>query len=104
MKTFTYTSHNSEETMDFASELANKLNAKITDDEISTNVDIIPSVKMSSDVCHEDKIAKILNKYFGDKWVEYSIEEKTLDRISTEITLSITFKNNRKSNITLPIL
>ena len=26
MKTFTYTSHNSEETMDFASELANKLN------------------------------------------------------------------------------
>ena len=78
--------------------------AKITDDEISTNVDIIPSVKMSSDVCHEDKIAKILNKYFGDKWVEYSIEEKTLDRISTEITLSITFKNNRKSNITLPIL
>ena len=24
MKTFTYTSHNSEETMDFASELANK--------------------------------------------------------------------------------
>ena len=79
--------------------------AKIIDDEISTNVDVIPSVQqLSSDVYHEDKIAKILNKYFGDKWVEYSIEEKTLDRISTEITLSITFKNNRKSNITLPIL
>ena len=75
---------------------------KITnDEEIST----IPSVEqISSDVYHEDKIAKVLNKYFGDKWVEYSIEEKTLDRISTEITLSITFKNNRKSNITLPIL
>ena len=51
---------------------------------------------------HEDKIAKVLNKYFGDKWVEYSIEENVINRISTEITISIVFKNNRKGNITLP--
>ena len=63
-----------------------------------------PTTLLSSDVYHEDKIAKVLNKYFGDKWVEYSIEEKTLDRISTEITLTVVFKNNRKSNITLPVL
>ena len=78
--------------------------AKIIDEEISTNVDIIPSVEqISSDVCHEDdKIAKVLNKYFGNNWVEYSIEENVLNRISTEITISIVFKNNRKGNITLP--
>ena len=77
--------------------------AKIIDEEISTNVDIIPSVdQISSDVYHEDKIAKVLNKYFGDKWVEYSIEENVINRISTEITISIVFKNNRKGNITLP--
>lgn len=58
---------------------------------------------ISSDVYHEDKIAKVLNKYFGDKWVEYSIEENVLNRISTEITISIVFKNNRKSNVTLPV-
>ena len=33
MKTFTYTSHNSEETMDFASELANKLKSYFNDEE-----------------------------------------------------------------------
>lgn len=59
---------------------------------------------LSSDVYHEDKIAKVLNKYFGDKWIEYSIEENILNRISTEITLTVVFKNNRKSNVTLPIV
>lgn len=76
---------------------------KIIDEEISTNVDIIPSVEqISSDVYREDKIAKVLNKYFGNNWVEYSIEENILNRISTEITLTVIFKNNRKSNVTLP--
>ena len=77
--------------------------AKIIDDEISSNVDVIPSVQqLSSDVYHEDKIAKVLNKYFGNNWVEYSIEENILNRISTEITLTVVFKNNKKSNVTLP--
>ena len=57
---------------------------------------------LSSDVYREDKIAKVLNKYFGNNWVEYSIEENVINRISTEITISIVFKNNRKGNITLP--
>ena len=72
-----------------------------TNDNTSTD---IPSVEqtLSSDVYYEDKIAKVLNKYFGNKWVSYSIEERNLNRISTEITLSVVFKNNRKSNVTLP--
>lgn len=80
--------------------------------KISESTDI-PSVEplssdvvepLSSDVYYEDKIAKVLTKYFGNKWVSYSIEERNLNRISTEITLSVVFKNNRKSNVTLPAI
>ena len=72
------------------------------DDGISTvsNTNILSSVEDNN----EDKIAKVLNKYFGNKWTSYSIEENVLNRISTEITLTVVFNNNRKSNVTLPIV
>lgn len=76
---------------------------KITTNDNISNTDI-PSVveqTLSSDV-YEDKIAKVLNKYFGNNWVSYSIEENILNRISSEVTLTVIFKNNRKGNVTLP--
>ena len=65
--------------------------------KISESTDI-PSVEpLSSDV-----VEPLSSDVY--KWVSYSIEERNLNRISTEITLSVVFKNNRKSNVTLPAI
>ena len=67
MKTFTYTSHSSKETMDFASKLANKLNIVSTIGSDFHNFDNIhPVIGLINEDIKIDK-NDIINKLLNEK-------------------------------------